>query len=174
MLQYYGRKCLMIITSLTWFGKRRKRQEEEQKEDGEFCFTPSCAVPFLWTQSLIQVSGFKELSGTNAAVLSEAMSHKLWHLWFGLERRKRQDRRAREDTDFWADWLHLQSKLWLAKGREQRCIALNPQFLGILFGVTWQQISPSDLQGRQIWVDYLNSHLGWHAKQPLGWWQASF
>jgi hypothetical protein len=30
------------------------------------------------------------------------------------------------------------------------------------------------LQGRQIWVDYLNSHLGWHAKQPLGWWQASF
>lgn len=174
MLQYHGRKCLMIITSLTWSGKRRERQERSKRKMESFALLHRVLSHFSGL-SLIQVSGFKEWSGTNAAVLSEAMSHKLWHLWFGLERRKRQGRRAREDTDFWADWLHLQSKLWSAKkGREQRCIALNPQLLGILFGVTWQQISPSDLQGRQIWVDYLNSHLGWHAKQPLGWWQASF
>ncbi len=62
------------ISDLVW--KKEKKAREEQKEDGEFCFTPSCAVPFLWTQSFIQVSGFKEWSGTNAAVLSEAMSHK--------------------------------------------------------------------------------------------------
>jgi hypothetical protein len=61
------------ISDLVW--KKEKNAREEQKEDGEFCFTPSCAVPFLWT--LIQVSGLKEWSGTNAGVLSEAMSHKL-------------------------------------------------------------------------------------------------
>jgi hypothetical protein len=37
------------ISDLVW--KKERKARAEQKEDGEFCFTPSCAVPFLWTVS---------------------------------------------------------------------------------------------------------------------------
>ncbi len=66
----------MIITSLTWSGKRRERQERSKRKMESFALLHPVLSHFSGL-SLNQASGFKEWSGANAAVLSEAMSHKL-------------------------------------------------------------------------------------------------